>query len=359
MGILNLLSVSAPTGLWGNLINWLSKGIASYAVVLIVLTLLVKMVMLPLDVFNKYTTKVNSRKQAEVAPEIEKINKRYANNKQMINQKAMEVYKKHHYNIYGTCGTMLVYMILTMVIFFTLFSSLNKMSAYKIYNEYTTLRSTYCTEFGIDAGSTDKQIIEATTLPEGATEEQKAEMQAKKDKANKAVVAKYADIKEGFLWIKNIWRPDSSAKPVLEYNKFISNSRIKKADVNENVYNLVMGPVAEANSGWNGYFLLAVLTAGTTLGSVMINNWVMRLRAKRKNKVYIKGADANKGMMIFMPIIMGIFTLFYNAAFGIYILTGNLFMLVTGPLITLLVEWIDEKKVNKENEKTKISYSRK
>ena len=65
-------------------------------------------------------------------------------------------------------------------------------------------------------------------------------------------------------------------------------------------------------------------------------------------------------MLIIMPVIMGIFTLFYNAAFGLYIVTGNLFALVTGPLITLLIEVIDEHKQNKANNSTpRATYSRK
>ncbi len=356
MAIVNLLSVSAPGGLWGGLINWLSKGISSYAVVLIVLTLLVKVVLLPLDCVNKYTSKINSRKQAEIAPEIEKINKRYANNKELLNKKTMEAYKNHHYNIYGTCVTMLLYLVLTLVVFFTLFNSLNKMSAHKIYNEYTTLRSTYAIELGLETTATDEELVAAGTYVEGTTTD---EQKQKIDNANKAVVAKYGEIKEGFLWIENIWRPDTSAKPILNYKSFLSNSKIKSSEVSESAYNMVMNPVKNEYSGWNGYFVLALLTAASTLGSFFINNAVAKYRAKRKGKVYIKSAEGGKTMLFIMPIIMGIFTLMYNAAFGLYILTGNLFTLITGPLITLLVEWLDERKMKKEQQKYTVSYSRK
>ena len=356
MAIVNLLSVSAPGGLWGGLINWLSKGISSYAVVLIVLTLIVKVVLLPLDCVNKYTSKINTRKQAEIAPEIEKINKRYANNKEMLNKKTMEVYKNHHYNIYGTCVTMLLYMVLTLVVFFTLFNALNKMSAHKIYKEYTTLRATYAVELGLESNATDEELVEAGTYVEGTTTD---EQKAKIDSANAAVVAKYDEIKESFLWIKNIWRPDTSAKPILSYKSFVSNSKISNKEVSESAYNLVMDPVRNENNGWNGYFLLAVLSALTTLGSFYVNNLVAKFRAKRKGKVYIKSAEGNKTMLIIMPIIMGAFTLMYNAAFGLYILTGNLFTLITGPLITIFVEWLDERKMKKEQQKYTVSYSRK
>ena len=360
MGILNLLSVSAPTGLWGNLINWLSSSIASYAVVLIVLTVLVRAVLLPLDIYNKYSSKINMRKQAEIKPEIDKLTKQYANNKEMLNKKSMEVYRSHNYNIFGTCITLLVYMVLTMVVFFTLFSSLNKMSAYKIYNQYTDLRSTYATELGLDPATvTDAEIVEKATITELSTDEDKELV----EKANKAVVARFDETKESFLWIKNIWRPDSSGKPVLDYKSFVSSSRLSDAEkqtTTEACYNIVMKSVKEANSGWNGYFILAVIAAGSTLLSFYINTLISKARAKKVGKVFIPDANSNKTMLIIMPLIMGLFTLFYNAAFGIYIVTGQLFAVITGPLVTLLVEWFDELKQKKENsKKIVVSYSRK
>ena len=130
MDFLNmLLSVEAPTGLWANLINWLEGSIASYALVIILLTLLIKLVMVPFDFYNKFVTKKNQMMMVKIQPELEKINKHYANNPNMRNQKTAELYKKNNYNVYGTCAGMLVYLVLSMVIFFTLFSTLNGMSA--------------------------------------------------------------------------------------------------------------------------------------------------------------------------------------------------------------------------------------
>ena len=61
--------------------------------------------------------------------------------------------------------------------------------------------------------------------------------------------------------------------------------------------------------------------------------------------------------MFVMPIIMALFTIFYNSAFGIYIVAGSLFSVVTSPLITMSIDAIFEKKELKEKSK-KPSYSR-
>ena len=63
-------------------------------------------------------------------------------------------------------------------------------------------------------------------------------------------------------------------------------------------------------------------------------------------------------MMIVMPIIMAVFTLIYNAAFGIYIVTGSLVSFLTSPLVTLVTEKIDYKMQQKEANKHKVAYSR-
>ena len=67
----------------------------------------------------------------------------------------------------------------------------------------------------------------------------------------------------------------------------------------------------------NGYFLLAVLAAGLNYLSYGVNNWISVARAKKKGlDPKLASNTSNKALTIIMPIIMGIFTLFYNAAYG-------------------------------------------
>ena len=253
--------------------------------------------------------------------------------------------------MYGTCLGMIVYMALTLTIFITLFNSLRDMSSYKIYTEYMNLKETYVTTVVENEGSlTEEQIFaENATISDETI-----------NKANASVIEKYGEIKTGFIWIKNIWRPDSTAKVTLSYDDFISNTKADKAEITEIEYNKVMKPVANSEefSGSNGLFLLAVITGLTSFGSLALTNLIRKLRAKKKGLLYTKGAENNIVMMIIMPIIMALFTLFYNSAFGLYIVSGNLFSLVTSPLISLLVDVIDEKQALKEENKHKASYSR-
>ena len=125
--------------------------------------------------------------------------------------------------------------------------------------------------------------------------------------------------------------------------------------ITEDIYNKVMDPIQEEYNGWNGYFLLAIINGLLSLGSMYLSELISKTRAKVKGMTYIK--TNNKTMMIVMPVVMALFTIFYNAAFGIYIVAGSIFSVLVTPFITLIVDAIFEKKAEKEKSK-KPSYSR-
>ncbi len=135
--------ITQPTGVWEKIIMAFHNGIPNYAWAIIVFTLVLKVVLLPLDFFNRRITLKNSKVQAIIQPELEKIQKQYGNNKQILNQKTMELYKKHNYNVTGSCVIMLIYMALTLFIFITLFSGLNSMAAYKVGYQYQQMENTF------------------------------------------------------------------------------------------------------------------------------------------------------------------------------------------------------------------------
>lgn len=346
MGVLNyLLEVKAPTGLWASIINWLEGGIGNYAVAIIVLTLLIKLVMLPFELLNKWINMSNTKKQLAMKPELDKINKRYANNKQLLNQKTMELYKREGFSVYGTCFGMLAYLILTTVIFMTLFSALRSMSNYKIYKEFTQLQTTYNTTYN-------------TAIEEYVGDETQKEAYCV-DLAEKAVVAEYGEIKTGFLWIKSIWRADNWSSVAVDYDTYISQTKTDKEKLTKEEYNKIIDPIQDEYNGWNGYLILTVLTVLTNIGTTYLTRLVTRLRNKKKGIPYVKNSgDPSQSLNIIMPIIMGIFTLFYTASFGLYILAGALFTMVTTPFTTLLMDVINDKKSKNNKDKKKVSYSR-
>ena len=70
-------------------------------------------------------------------------------------------------------------------------------------------------------------------------------------------------------------------------------------------------------------------------------------------------AGTNKAMLIILPLVMGLFTLFYNAVFGMYIIAGQLVSMLLFPIFDIFLDKIDAKKQKQEEDKIRVEYSRK
>ncbi|MGN0961232.1 MAG: membrane protein insertase YidC [Christensenellales bacterium] len=355
------ITLTKPTGLWESIIFGMENSLRDYALALIIVTILIKLVMVPFDFVNKYSSKKSARKQAEMKPELDKVNAKYANDKNMLNQKTMEVYKSHNYNVMGTCVGMLVYLVFTMVVFWTLFASLNKISYYKIGDQFLQVRREYFASYSIDVdalGDETTALDEYNLVIKDLTEEQLVEFKAS---AETNANAKYQETKTGFLWIENIWLADSTTNPVMKYSDFIKKSGISESQITEAEYNLIMEPIKTGERKNNGYFVLAVLAAGLNFLSMQVNTWVSKRKAKKQgiDPALMTNTGSNKLMSIIMPVIMGVFTLFYNAAFGLYIVAGALITLITSPLVTMFVDILEVEAIKKEQNRNVAIYDRK
>ncbi len=125
----------------GGWLSWLTKfieilitGVGITGVGIILFTLILKAVVLPFDIYQR----VNSRKQTlimrNMKPELDKLQKQYANDKSAYSQKMMELYKKNGYSMFGACLPML----LSLLILIFAFQSLNEFSQsanLKIYDD--------------------------------------------------------------------------------------------------------------------------------------------------------------------------------------------------------------------------------
>ena len=116
----------------GKIIQWLIEGVGLVGIGVIVFTLILKTVVLPLDVFSRVKTKKQALMMEKMRPQMEKLQKQYANDKQMYNQKVMELQKQNGFSMLGACLPMIVSLVIFMVVF----------SAFSTYSQYANL-STY------------------------------------------------------------------------------------------------------------------------------------------------------------------------------------------------------------------------
>ena len=353
MANLSTLLVNTPGGLWTTIINFFESGVASFALAIILLTVCIKLLMSPLDFMNKKVARDNARMQAVMAPQMAKLQKQYGHDRNLLNQKTAELYKSSGFSMGGSCVVMLTYLVLTIVIFFTLFSTLMGSTPYRVEQQYLDLRQAYVETVG--------------------TEEDKKQ----------AVLEVYDSRDSKFLWVQNVWfadNPWTSATPTFEkylsivgkevktshngettnlkqlkesdetaYNTFIENFKTE--------YNQVMVIVQENRPATNGYLITALLAVGTAF----LSQYLMQRKnvSKVEKDSTITTPKMNKGMLIIMPIVMGMFTLFYNAVFGLYIVASQLVSMALFPVFDKILDKMDAKRIAKAEAKIKADYSRK
>ncbi len=108
-------------------IAWLVGICGSVWLGVIVFTLVLKVITLPFDFISKSKMRKNSILMEEMRPELEKLQKQYANNKQLYNQKMMALYKRNGYSMWGAC----LPTILTLVIFIVAISAFTNYSNFQ------------------------------------------------------------------------------------------------------------------------------------------------------------------------------------------------------------------------------------
>ena len=86
------------------LLNTTDKYVGNFGISIIIVTIIIKILLLPLTLKQDKSMKEMKKLQ----PELEKIKQKYANDKQMLNIKTMELYREHKVNPLGGCLPILI-----------------------------------------------------------------------------------------------------------------------------------------------------------------------------------------------------------------------------------------------------------
>lgn len=310
--------------------------IGSYGLSVVLFTLLIKCCLLPLD----YKSRKGMRKMSALAPKQAELQKKYGHDQEKLNRKMQELYKKEGASPLAGCWPML----LSMPILFAMYAALRYMA--------------------------NEQLVKQTfdLILTGET------------------------VFEPFLWVKNLWMPDSpfsgvwpnlTALQMVEEKQWLTifnslgadqvaelASKLNIADLSAasfakgNALNSTINaivpllPVAQESSflrinllitelvvvdNWNGLFVLPILSA--------VSQFVMTKLTEAQNPQSAPAANANGQQQpnsgAFMKWFFPLFSLWIcassNAAFALYWVVTNLFSLVTNQLINWKLN-ADEKK---------------
>ncbi len=123
----------------GKIIQWLIEGVGIIGVGVIIFTLILKTVTLPLDVYSRIKMKKQSLVMKSMRPQMEKLQKQYANDKAMYSQKVMELQKQNGVSMFGACLPMIV----TLIIFFFVFGAFSTYSQFANGSTYNNMVDEY------------------------------------------------------------------------------------------------------------------------------------------------------------------------------------------------------------------------
>ena len=345
-------AVSEPSHFIAKLMYGLDDDIAVFGWSVVAFTVILKLVLSPLDIWQRVISRRNAKAMERMRPQLEALQEKFGDDKQRYQQEQMALYKKEKYSMFGACLPSLV----TLVVFFVVFAGFREMVGYQFAQDY---HSSYIVF---------EQVME-DELGEGyetieKTEENAALYDAAVDKAQQAVYdAYFSDArseKREFLWIHNIFVSDSWQDGVPDYLTATGQEGFamsKITGVTKDEYNLVMGKVIGADeagwgkgdASWNGWLLLPALSIALSFVSQKLLTKSQGAPPPSANGK--KGTDSMqsnmKMMQYFMPLMIGVFALFYSAAFALYTFTSSLVSVVFQLVFALVGKILDKREENK------------
>ncbi len=343
----------------------LGGGVASFGWTVVLFTVVLRLILSPLDVWQKLIARKNSKAMERMKPQLEVLQAKYADDKERFQQEQMALYKKEKYSTMGMC----LPTIITFVVFFVVFAGFRQMVGYQFANDYKQCVNTYNQTFSeeIEANRDQPFIVEADGRLEIAKTEEGAQFySATKEKAQQAVYDVYYSEDQvtirSWLWIKNIFVSDNWATAVPDFatvtgQKGMATSKLTGITIDE--YNDVMGKVLGTggygkNGKWNGLLILPVLSIALSLLSTKLLQKSQGQppapaptgEGEAAEKAKAQQSTA-KMMQYFMPLMIGVFAIFYSGAFALYMFTSSVCAILFQLGFNLIAALIDKKREGK------------
>lgn len=361
-------NVSEPTHFMAKFMitinNALGGGVASFGWTVVLFTVILRLILSPLDIWQKVISRRNNKAMERMKPQLEALQARYADDKQRLQQEQMALYKKEKYSTMGMCLPTIV----TFVVFFVVFAGFRQMVGYQFAKDYKECVKAYNTSIAeqIEANKDADYIVDngdgKWDIDDVAKTESGADFYAAaKKNAQHAVYNVYYSEDQvtirSFLWIKNIFVSDNWAQAVPDFatvtgQKGMATSKLTGITIDE--YNDVMADVLGTggygkDGKWNGLLILPVLSIALSFLSTKLLSGSQAQPPAPPQDAQGEGAEKAKSqqqtmkmMQYVMPVMMGVFALFYSGAFALYMFTSSLCAILFQLTFNLIAKLVDK-----------------
>lgn len=361
-------NVSEPTHFMAKFMitinNALGGGVASFGWTVVLFTVILRLILSPLDIWQKVISRRNNKAMERMKPQLEALQARYADDKQRLQQEQMALYKKEKYSTMGMCLPTIV----TFVVFFVVFAGFRQMVGYQFAKDYKECVKAYNTSIAeqIEANK-DADYIEDNgdgkwDIDDVAKTESGADFYAaaKKNAQHTVYNVYYSEDQvtiRSFIWIKNIFVSDNWAQAVPDFatvtgQKGMATSKLTGITIDE--YNDVMADVLGTggygkDGKWNGLLILPILSIALSFLSTKLLSGSQAQPPAPPQDAQGEGAEkaqsqqqTMKMMQYVMPIMMGVFALFYSGAFALYMFTSSLCAILFQLTFNLIAKLVDK-----------------
>ena len=298
------------------LIKGLQVVINNYAITIIVFTILIKLLIMPLNLKSRRST----MRMSSVQPQMQALQEKYKDDQEKLNQKLQELYRKEGVSPMGGC----LPMILSMFVLFAMFYAMRTFANEQLVTQFLTFYH--------------HPEIDPTTLA------------------------------DSFLWIRNLWMPDSpfaTSLPDLQSMQMIefevwndvsaklaasgvipqalefANRDAMMTYINEtvapfmasDVYAPYVAPITGLGNlnilglirfsiykFGNGWFVLPIL-------SILSQLFMQKLTMKQQ-QMDMSQQGSQKMMLYMMTFMSMYFCAIYNSAFALYWVVSNIYAIV-------------------------------
>lgn len=361
-------NVSEPTHFMAKFMitinNALGGGVASFGWTVVLFTVILRLILSPLDIWQKVISRRNNKAMERMKPQLEALQARYADDKQRLQQEQMALYKKEKYSTMGMCLPTIV----TFVVFFVVFAGFRQMVGYQFAKDYKECVKAYNTSIAeqIEANKDADYIVDngdgKWDIDDVAKTESGADFYAAaKKNAQHAVYNVYYSEDQvtirSFLWIKNIFVSDNWEQAVPDFatvtgQKGMATSKLTGITIDE--YNDVMADVLGTggygkDGKWNGLLILPILSIALSFLSTKLLSGSQAQPPAPPQDAQGEGAEKAKSqqqtmkmMQYVMPIMMGVFALFYSGAFALYMFTSSLCAILFQLTFNLIAKLVDK-----------------
>lgn len=363
MAIMNFLTIAGVSSIWKpiiSLLDWMNNGIGNFGWTVVVFAIVLRIVLLPLDIWQKISMRKQKDKMDQLRPQLEKLQKQYANRPDILRQKQYELQKSANIKMLSSC----LPMIFTLVIFAIVFQGFREYIIYVNEKIVTNLYNDVYLQFFVDNAQTitavtGQQVVDASgnLLASFTPSYSYIEQAGLVAQLNEKLVAGYNP--ESWLWVKNVFMSDTFANVIPSYDNFISSSL---GGISANIpsitgvsYNELMNPIMAAYNktsffdikNWNGYFLLPILSIATSFVATILQQKMQPAQVPTGTEAQQKQQKImTKVMTYMMPLILGFFAIMYSAAFAIYYFISNVVTTITSLVFNLIVKSKEKKNDN-------------